>query len=1058
MADKVFVSPGVYTSERDLSFVAQSVGVTTLGIVGETQSGPAFEPIFITNFDEFTAYFGGTSPTKFINTQIPKYEAAYIAKAYLQQSNQLFVTRILGLSGYDAGPAWSISTVGNLKKDTVVGTGNAGPFTVTFSGVSGTSASTTITNYSDLPGYIEDYFSLPYTTFSGGVSTIEDDFKTSLYKDIVDPSNSGKTAYMFGTVSGGTYDTITGTSNWTGSTNVLDVDGLTIDTADFEASKNDSWYYSLFPYDSTDQDYSGVGFGLIVTGLTNTSGNNYTGTAVVYDTTYSGTVITDYHNMVISTLRSRGISTYSNDDGPVYEVSGLTDVTINSSAAYSGITNNPFATFQLSGVTSDSETFTFDTSFTLSDPNFLSKVLGQSNFGKDRNEVPLMVGELYYNLLNTGYRQGKIRGLNTDLLPFNGARTDTDNTGIGWYLDRYQTPFTPYVVSELRGNEVFNLFKFISISDGSGANREIKVSIANISFNNLTFDIVVRDFYDTDSSPVVLEKFTNCTMDPNLNSFVAKKVGTANGDFELKSRYIMLEINEEAPIDALPCGFRGYQTRQYKNYKSPHLIYKTKYNTPGEIIANPPFGTTGGDNVTRSSGDNPRRVYLGVSNTVGIDVDFASYKGKQNPTDLATATESSPWAVLTKGFHMDSGATVITISSQWTTSGETAFDVGDASFRSEPGDTSPYYRLNSRKFTLIPTGGFDGWDIYREYRTNGDRFILGNSGYLKGAATSIRFPTATGWGAFKTIVGPDKQDWGNTDYYAYLWGQSTFVNPEAVNINVFTTPGVDYVNNSNLVEEAIDLIETDRADSVYICTTPDYNMFVNTTSDFTGNFIYPQESTENLEDTGIDSNYTATYYPWILTRDTVNNTQIYLPPTAEVVRNLALTDNIAFPWFASAGYTRGLVNGVKARKKLTQDDRDILYKGRINPIATFSDVGTVIWGNKTTQVKESALDRINVRRLLLQARKLISAVAVRLLFEQNDDQVRQEFLDSVNPILDSIRRDRGLIDFRVVVQNTPEDLDNNTLVGKIYLKPTRALEFIDIEFLITPTGASFEDI
>ena len=404
MADKVFVSPGVYTSERDLSFVAQSVGVTTLGIVGETQSGPAFEPIFITNFDEFTAYFGGTSPTKFINTQIPKYEAAYIAKAYLQQSNQLFVTRILGLSGYDAGPAWSISTVGNLKKDTVVGTGNAGPFTVTFSGVSGTSASTTITNYSDLPGYIEDYFSLPYTTFSGGVSTIEDDFKTSLYKDIVDPSNSGKTAYMFGTVSGGTYDTITGTSNWTGSANVLDVDGLTIDTADFEASKNDSWYYSLFPYDSTDQDYSGVGFGLIVTGLTNTSGNNYTGTAVVYDTTYSGTVITDYHNMVISTLRSRGISTYSNDDGPVYEVSGLTDVTINSSAAYSGITNNPFATFQLSGVTSDSETFTFDTSFTLSDPNFLSKVLGQSNFGKDRNEVPLMVGELYYNLLNTGYR------------------------------------------------------------------------------------------------------------------------------------------------------------------------------------------------------------------------------------------------------------------------------------------------------------------------------------------------------------------------------------------------------------------------------------------------------------------------------------------------------------------------------------------------------------------------------------------------------------------------------------------------------------------------------
>jgi phage tail sheath protein FI len=235
-------------------------------------------------------------------------------------------------------------------------------------------------------------------------------------------------------------------------------------------------------------------------------------------------------------------------------------------------------------------------------------------------------------------------------------------------------------------------------------------------------------------------------------------------------------------------------------------------------------------------------------------------------------------------------------------------------------------------------------------------------------------------------------------------------------------------------------------------------MFVPNTNNFDGDFIYPQEEVDSLEESGIDSNYSATYYPWILVRDGVNNTQIYIPPTSEVVRNLALTDNIAFPWFATAGYTRGLVNAVKARKKLTQEDRDTLYVGRINPIATFSDVGTVIWGNKTTQIRESALDRINVRRLLLQARKLISAVAVRLLFEQNDDKVRQEFLDSVNPILDSIRRDRGLIDFRVVVQSTPEDLDNNQLVGKIYLKPTRALEFIDIEFLITPTGASFEDV
>jgi phage tail sheath protein FI len=167
---------------------------------------------------------------------------------------------------------------------------------------------------------------------------------------------------------------------------------------------------------------------------------------------------------------------------------------------------------------------------------------------------------------------------------------------------------------------------------------------------------------------------------------------------------------------------------------------------------------------------------------------------------------------------------------------------------------------------------------------------------------------------------------------------------------------------------------------------------------------------------------------------------------------------VAFPWFATAGYTRGLINATKVRKNLTQDDRDDLYEARINPIANFTATGPVIWGNKTLQTTVSALDRINVRRLMLRARKLISAVAVRLVFEQNDEVVRQEFLSLVNPILDDIRRDRGLTDFKVVVSSDPEEIDQNKLTGKIYLKPTRSLEFIEIEFNITPTATSFDDI
>jgi hypothetical protein len=674
--------------------------------------------------------------------------------------------------------------------------------------------------------------------------------------------------------------------------------------------------------------------------------------------------------------------------------------------------------------------------------------------------VPLFVEERFQALLNYGWRKGFIRGLSCDLTALPDARQGSDPTSIAWYLEQYQSPTSPWIVSELRGNKVYNLFKFTTIADGEAANTEVKISIANISFNNGTFDVLVRDFFDSDANPVVIEKFTNCNMDPNDNAFIAKKIGTTDGEYELNSKYIMIELNEDAPIDALPCGFLGFNFREYAGVRPPFPIIKQKYDYPGEVVYNPPFGlSSGADDITRSNGDNVRRTYLGISDTVGIDVDYYSYKGKQLPLDICTDSTGEEWNFRSRGFHMDINASAITVPNAFVTSGTPAFYCGDAPFTQDPdSEENPYYRIYARKFSLLVQGGFDGWDIYRESRTNTDRFVLGRNGYLRGSCPSIKYPTATGWGAFKQItVGDTTQGFGNTDYYAYLLGQQTFSNPEAVNINVFVTPGIDYINHSDLVGSAIDMIENDRADSLYVCTTPDYNMFVPTTTNMQ-DLIYPQEAVDNLETAGIDSNYTATYYPWVLTRDTVNNTQIYLPATAEVTRNLALTDNIAFPWFAAAGYTRGIVNAIKARKKLTQEDRDTLYQGRLNPIATFSDVGTVIWGNKTLQIRQSALDRINVRRLLLQARKLISAVSVRLLFEQNDQKVRQDFLDAVNPILDAIRRDRGLYDFRVTVSSDAADLDRNQMTGKIYVKPTKSLEFIDITFYITPTGASFENI
>jgi hypothetical protein len=1111
-SNKIFVSPGVYTSERDLSFVAQSVGVTTLGIVGETLIGPAFEPIFITSFDEFQTFFGGTSPEKFINTQIPKYEAAYIAKAYLQQSNQLFVTRILGLSGYDAGPSWSIRTVANVDTSTIgfeldctsVPNYTAGtcdttcvpvelPFSLTFSGCVNQLGTIGLT--SNFPSVIQNIIDNQYEQFDGGVSTLRDDIYSQIYGVLSDLSTENTSIYYYGTISESDYDVLSPV--FTGETNVFNVASLTSANPQYTASTNDSWYYALF--ENNNGSYSGFSYWTVLSGvtfvpnpvtttttssvttttttinpcLTTTTTSPSTTTTTTVPVCYSGTVVgkiyyytgtsySDYDNVVIATLRSRGESTYnSTNNGPSYEVTGATDVIMNCSGTYSSVKKNPYATFEISGVTKNGTPFSFETSLQASDAKYISKVFGLSNFQKPKNVVPLFVEESYQTLLNYAYRKGFIRGLNCSILPLPEAR-DLDPTSIAWYLERYQSPASPFLVSELRGNKVYNLFRFVTISDGNAANTQVKVTIQNISFDNNTFDVVVRDFFDEDSNPVVVEKFTNCNMNPATNNFVAKKIGTTDGEFALLSKYIMVEMNEDAPVDALPCGFEGYTTREYAGCKSPFPIYKTKYDFPGEVIYNPPFGTAlGNDDPTRSPGDKVRKTYLGFSTDLGYDVSFFEYKGKVCPTNPCD-TEGGLWAYKTQGFHMDKNASGITIPSFYVTSGQPAFACGVSTFTSDPeSQENAYYFLYSRKFTVCVAGGFDGWDEYREFRTNGDGYVLGGTNYLQGANPdcSTRYTNATGWGSFKQIaVEGNTQDFANTDYYAYLLGMLTFSNPEAVNINVFVTPGIDYVNNSNLVEDAIQMIEEDRADSIYICTTPDYNMFAPTLADSNLDMIYPQEAVDNLANTGIDSNYTATYYPWVLTRDSVNNTQVYIPATAEVTRNLALTDNIAFPWFASAGYTRGLVNAIKARRKLTQEDRDTLYKGRINPIATFSDVGTVIWGNKTLQIRESALDRINVRRLLLQARKLISAVAVRLLFEQNEQLVRQQFLDSVNPILDSIRRDRGLYDFRVTVSSDPEDLDRNQLVGKIYIKPTKALEFIDIEFLITPTGASFENI
>lgn len=208
----------------------------------------------------------------------------------------------------------------------------------------------------------------------------------------------------------------------------------------------------------------------------------------------------------------------------------------------------------------------------------------------------------------------------------------------------------------------------------------------------------------------------------------------------------------------------------------------------------------------------------------------------------------------------------------------------------------------------------------------------------------------------------------------------------------------------------------------------------------------------------IDNSYAAAYWPWVQVNAPNTGKLTWVPPSTIIPSVYAYNDRIAAPWFAPGGFTRGGLSVIQAAKKLSPDDRDTLYLGKVNPIATFPGQGVVAYGQKTLQQKASALDRINVRRLLIELKSYIGQIANTLVFEQNTLATRNRFLSQVNPYLDSIQQRQGLYAFKVVMDdtnNTADVIDRNQLVGQIYIQPTRTAEFIILDFNVTPTGATF---
>jgi phage tail sheath protein FI len=303
-------------------------------------------------------------------------------------------------------------------------------------------------------------------------------------------------------------------------------------------------------------------------------------------------------------------------------------------------------------------------------------------------------------------------------------------------------------------------------------------------------------------------------------------------------------------------------------------------------------------------------------------------------------------------------------------------------------------------------------------------------------------------------------------YNTYKRAIDTCSDPETLVTDIVVVPGL---TNTGLTNHLISTCEA-RADALAIIDLPNvYKPEAEGTattrqSRYTGTATTAATA---LKGRGLNSSYGATYYPWVQVTDTVSNRVLFVPPSVVALGAMSYGQATQELWFAPAGFTRGgLSEGrggipvIGVSEKLSSKDRDTLYEANINPIAQFPAEGIVIFGQKTLQVTPSALDRINVRRMMIFVKREISRIASTLLFDQNVDVTWSKFTGQVNPFLATVKSRLGLSDYRVILDKTtttPDLVDRNIMYAKIFLKPARAIEFIAIDFTITDSGASFID-
>jgi hypothetical protein len=568
----------------------------------------------------------------------------------------------------------------------------------------------------------------------------------------------------------------------------------------------------------------------------------------------------------------------------------------------------------------------------------------------------------------------------------------------GTTYGRYTNASTPWVQSQTVGNDNVDLFKLHTLGDGNSANTEIKVSFLNMKAGT------VDNPYGTFS--MLVRRFD----DLDTRTEVLEQYDNLNLDPD-SPNFIARVIGNSEPTEDQVTGEIFYQG-DFPNRSQYIRVQMSDAVIPATAL---PFGF------------GPVTAPLGVDPALLIEPDTITTRWISGSTEGYTVDATDRKLFYGWNFGDSEGTNISYLNGL--PSG--ALAVG-STFNLEdlvdvPLATAPFSQsislavdetLAYRRFTVPFQGGFDGMNPARDINLGGDIVPTNSQGF------NLASTITEGSKAYKKAI-------------------DAISNPDQFDFNLLVLPGVIYEYHASTTDYALNLCES-RGDCFYIMDTVGLNATLSTAVGKAGE---------------IDSNYAATYYPWLRVIDTNTNKLIWVPPSVILPEIYAYNDNVAAEWFAPAGLNRGgIAAAVGVRQRLPQASRDTLYEGKVNPIAQFPGQGICVWGQKTLQRRPSALDRVNVRRLLIAVKKYIASVSRYLVFEQNVEATRNRFLNIVNPYLASVQERSGLFAFRVVMDetnNTPDLIDRNILYGQLYLQPTRTAEFIILDFNVLPTGATF---